>query len=83
MKIIVLRPESLGVVTGCTFLITMFVFIPVPFGNNLLEKGTFPQDEVCVIMYKTTIFYGKLFLVCKIYRSFTFNMLHAPIGFCR
>lgn len=37
-------PESLGVVTGCTFLITMFLFIPVPFGQNLFN-GNFPHDE--------------------------------------
>ncbi|XP_018573758.1 UDP-N-acetylglucosamine--dolichyl-phosphate N-acetylglucosaminephosphotransferase [Anoplophora glabripennis] len=37
-------PESLGVVTGCTFLITMFLFIPVPFGNSLFN-GAFPHDE--------------------------------------
>ncbi|XP_072383415.1 UDP-N-acetylglucosamine--dolichyl-phosphate N-acetylglucosaminephosphotransferase [Diabrotica undecimpunctata] len=37
-------PESLGVVTGCAFLITMFLFIPVPFGTSLLH-GDFPHDE--------------------------------------
>ncbi|KAJ8919297.1 hypothetical protein NQ315_003881 [Exocentrus adspersus] len=37
-------PESLGVVTGCTFLITMFLFIPVPFGHSLFS-GPFPHDE--------------------------------------
>lgn len=39
-------PESLGVVSGFIFLVTMVLFIPVAFGNNLLEKGIFPYDEV-------------------------------------
>ncbi|XP_968050.1 UDP-N-acetylglucosamine--dolichyl-phosphate N-acetylglucosaminephosphotransferase [Tribolium castaneum] len=38
-------PESLGVVTGCTFLITMFLFIPVPFGSSLFDDESFPHDE--------------------------------------
>ncbi|XP_063916550.1 UDP-N-acetylglucosamine--dolichyl-phosphate N-acetylglucosaminephosphotransferase [Zophobas morio] len=38
-------PESLGVVTGCTFLITMFLFIPVPFGSSLFDEDSFPHDE--------------------------------------
>ncbi|CAH1983922.1 unnamed protein product [Acanthoscelides obtectus] len=37
-------PEALGMVTGCTFLITMFLFIPVPFGKSLWEGG-FPHNE--------------------------------------
>ncbi|KAJ8927098.1 hypothetical protein NQ314_020370 [Rhamnusium bicolor] len=37
-------PESLGVVTGCTFLITLFLFIPIPFGSSLFN-GAFPHDE--------------------------------------
>ncbi|CAH1098623.1 unnamed protein product [Psylliodes chrysocephalus] len=37
-------PESLGVVTGCSFLITMFLFIPIPFGNSLIN-GDFPHAE--------------------------------------
>jgi UDP-N-acetylglucosamine--dolichyl-phosphate N-acetylglucosaminephosphotransferase len=39
-------PESLGVVTGCTFLITMFLFIPVPFGSSFFDEASFPHDEV-------------------------------------
>ncbi|CAH1174200.1 unnamed protein product [Phaedon cochleariae] len=37
-------PESLGVVTGCVFLMTMFLFIPIPFGHSLFN-GSFPHDE--------------------------------------
>lgn len=39
------RPEALGVVTGCMFLITMFLFIPFPFGMTLFN-GEFPHAEV-------------------------------------
>ncbi|KAJ8948911.1 hypothetical protein NQ318_020497 [Aromia moschata] len=42
-------PESLGVVTGCTFLITMFLFIPVPFGSSLLN-GMVPNDEFAELL---------------------------------
>ncbi|KAL3265930.1 hypothetical protein HHI36_010119 [Cryptolaemus montrouzieri] len=41
-------PESLGVVTGCIFLITMFLFIPVSFGHGgRTEK--FPHEFVELI----------------------------------
>lgn len=39
-------PEAFGVVTGCMFLVTLFLYIPIPFSNTLLEKGDFPHDEV-------------------------------------
>lgn len=38
-------PEAIGVVTGCIFLITLFVFIPVPFSSSILEHADFPHDE--------------------------------------
>ncbi|XP_029166315.1 UDP-N-acetylglucosamine--dolichyl-phosphate N-acetylglucosaminephosphotransferase isoform X1 [Nylanderia fulva] len=37
-------PEAIGVVTGCVFLITMFLFIPVPFTNHILKNEKFPYD---------------------------------------
>ncbi|KAK5644207.1 hypothetical protein RI129_008052 [Pyrocoelia pectoralis] len=37
-------PEAMGVVSGCMFLITMFLFIPVPFATFLLE-GHFAHNE--------------------------------------
>lgn len=40
------RPEALGVVSGCIFLITLFLFIPIPFGSSLFKNGLFPHDEV-------------------------------------
>lgn len=47
-KIISFRPEALGVVTGCVFLITLFIFIPVPFSQSMLKNADFPHDEVCL-----------------------------------
>ncbi|KAB0798785.1 hypothetical protein PPYR_06665 [Photinus pyralis] len=37
-------PEAMGVVSGCMFLITMFLFIPIPFTTFLFE-GQFPHNE--------------------------------------
>uniref|UniRef100_A0A336LWH4 UDP-N-acetylglucosamine--dolichyl-phosphate N-acetylglucosaminephosphotransferase n=1 Tax=Culicoides sonorensis TaxID=179676 RepID=A0A336LWH4_CULSO len=39
-------PEAMGVVTGCIFLISLFLFIPVPFSSALVSReGDFPHDE--------------------------------------
>ncbi|XP_076302593.1 UDP-N-acetylglucosamine--dolichyl-phosphate N-acetylglucosaminephosphotransferase-like [Lasioglossum baleicum] len=38
-------PEALGVVTGCLLLITLFLFIPVPFTNYLFNDINFPHNE--------------------------------------
>ncbi|CAO1369589.1 unnamed protein product [Diamesa tonsa] len=40
-------PEALGVVSGCIFLIALFVFIPIPFSHLLIERKTesFPHNE--------------------------------------
>jgi UDP-N-acetylglucosamine--dolichyl-phosphate N-acetylglucosaminephosphotransferase len=45
----IFSPEAFGVVTGCLFLITMFLFIPIPFGQILFEGKkdvNFPHNEV-------------------------------------
>ena len=41
-------PEGLGVVTGAVYLISMFLFIPIPFLTIWIEKGDydFPHHEV-------------------------------------
>lgn len=50
------RPEALGVVTGCVFLITLFIFIPVPFSQSILKNADFPHDEVCLMgTYNTEV----------------------------
>ncbi|EFN76420.1 UDP-N-acetylglucosamine--dolichyl-phosphate N-acetylglucosaminephosphotransferase [Harpegnathos saltator] len=38
-------PEAIGVFTGCIFLITMFLFIPVPFTDYILKNENFPHDK--------------------------------------
>jgi len=38
-------PEAIGVVTGCVFLITMFLFIPVPFTDCIFRNVSFPHDK--------------------------------------
>ncbi|XP_066583141.1 UDP-N-acetylglucosamine--dolichyl-phosphate N-acetylglucosaminephosphotransferase [Prorops nasuta] len=38
-------PEAVGVITGCTFLITMFFFIPIPFTNYIFDSSNFPHHE--------------------------------------
>ncbi|XP_043663588.1 UDP-N-acetylglucosamine--dolichyl-phosphate N-acetylglucosaminephosphotransferase [Vespula pensylvanica] len=38
-------PEALGVVTGCIFLVTMFLFIPVPFTDYIFKNENFPHNE--------------------------------------
>ncbi|XP_034195495.2 alg7 dolichyl-phosphate N-acetylglucosaminephosphotransferase [Osmia lignaria lignaria] len=38
-------PEALGVVTGCLFLITLFLFIPIPFTNYIFNDTNFPHSE--------------------------------------
>lgn len=38
-------PESFGVVTGCMFLITVFLFIPVPFSWFLIHKPSVLPSE--------------------------------------
>ncbi|KAK9702836.1 Glycosyl transferase family 4 [Popillia japonica] len=37
-------PEAIGVVSGCIFLITLFLFIPIPFSQSLFNSH-FPHDE--------------------------------------
>ncbi|XP_011690369.1 PREDICTED: UDP-N-acetylglucosamine--dolichyl-phosphate N-acetylglucosaminephosphotransferase isoform X2 [Wasmannia auropunctata] len=38
-------PEAIGVVTGCVFLVTMFLFIPVPFTDCIFRNVSFPHDK--------------------------------------
>lgn len=40
------RPEAIGVLSGCVFLVTIFLFIPIVFGNGLMDRGKFPHNEV-------------------------------------
>ncbi|XP_043277701.1 UDP-N-acetylglucosamine--dolichyl-phosphate N-acetylglucosaminephosphotransferase [Venturia canescens] len=38
-------PEGLGVVSGCIFLITLFLFIPIPFTDYIFKNANFPHNE--------------------------------------
>ncbi|XP_043478392.1 UDP-N-acetylglucosamine--dolichyl-phosphate N-acetylglucosaminephosphotransferase [Leptopilina heterotoma] len=38
-------PEALGVVSGCAFLVTMFLFIPIPFSDYILKNADFQYSE--------------------------------------
>lgn len=38
-------PESIGVISATVFLITMFLFIPVPFFNYLADASSFPHSD--------------------------------------
>ncbi|XP_075226071.1 alg7 dolichyl-phosphate N-acetylglucosaminephosphotransferase [Lycorma delicatula] len=38
-------PEALGVVSGCMFLIALFLFIPVPFSHKFMNNDVFPHHE--------------------------------------
>ncbi|XP_031848180.1 alg7 dolichyl-phosphate N-acetylglucosaminephosphotransferase [Nomia melanderi] len=38
-------PEALGVVSGCIFLVTLFLFIPVPFTDYMFSDINFPHNE--------------------------------------
>ncbi|XP_032666638.1 UDP-N-acetylglucosamine--dolichyl-phosphate N-acetylglucosaminephosphotransferase [Odontomachus brunneus] len=38
-------PEAMGVFTGCAFLVTMFLFIPIPFTDYILKNENFPHDK--------------------------------------
>ncbi|CAK1540491.1 unnamed protein product [Leptosia nina] len=43
-------PEALGVVSGCIFLVTSFLFIPIVFGNNLIDTRMFPHSEFAELL---------------------------------
>ncbi|XP_050347254.1 UDP-N-acetylglucosamine--dolichyl-phosphate N-acetylglucosaminephosphotransferase [Nymphalis io] len=43
-------PEAIGVVSGCVFLVTIFLFIPIVFGNDLMDRGNFPHNEFAELL---------------------------------
>ncbi|XP_019754175.2 UDP-N-acetylglucosamine--dolichyl-phosphate N-acetylglucosaminephosphotransferase [Dendroctonus ponderosae] len=65
-------PESLGVVSGFIFLVTMVLFIPVAFGNSLLEKDAFPYDEY--VKYILAL----LSICCMLLLGFADDVLDVP-----
>ncbi|XP_053613191.1 UDP-N-acetylglucosamine--dolichyl-phosphate N-acetylglucosaminephosphotransferase [Plodia interpunctella] len=43
-------PEAVGVVSGCIFLVTCFLFIPIVFGNGLMDTAHFPHNEFAELL---------------------------------
>ncbi|XP_068632532.1 UDP-N-acetylglucosamine--dolichyl-phosphate N-acetylglucosaminephosphotransferase [Battus philenor] len=43
-------PEALGVVSGCVFLVTSFLFIPIAFGSSLMDREHFPHNEFAELL---------------------------------
>ncbi|CAH0406988.1 unnamed protein product [Chilo suppressalis] len=43
-------PEAIGVISGCVFLVTSFIFIPIVFGNDLIERELFPHNEFAELL---------------------------------
>jgi len=66
-----LIPEGLGVVTGAVFLISMFLFIPIPFLTIWFEKGDydFPHHEFVMFIA------GLLSICCMIFLGFADDVL--------
>lgn len=45
------RPEAVGVLCGCVYLVCMFLFIPARFGQDFIQqKENFPHQEVSEIV---------------------------------
>ncbi|KAL1489802.1 hypothetical protein ABEB36_013734 [Hypothenemus hampei] len=65
-------PESLGVVSGFIFLVTMVLFIPFAFGNNLLDKESFPYDEYVKFIL------ALLSICCMLLLGFADDVLDVP-----
>ncbi|XP_076749181.1 alg7 dolichyl-phosphate N-acetylglucosaminephosphotransferase isoform X1 [Xylocopa sonorina] len=62
-------PEALGVVTGCVFLITLFLFIPVPFTNYIFDDINFPHNEFMEFLA------GLLSICCMLLLGFADDVL--------
>ncbi|KAM3964127.1 alg7 dolichyl-phosphate N-acetylglucosaminephosphotransferase [Aphomia sociella] len=43
-------PEAVGVVSGCVFLVTCFMFIPIVFGYDLMDREHFPHNEFAELL---------------------------------
>lgn len=43
-------PEAAGVISGCIFLISILIFIPIPFGNYIINTDQFPHNEFAELL---------------------------------
>ncbi|XP_045494598.1 UDP-N-acetylglucosamine--dolichyl-phosphate N-acetylglucosaminephosphotransferase [Colias croceus] len=62
-------PEAIGVVSGCVFLVTNFLFIPVVFGNSLIDTRNFPHNEFAELLA------GLLSICCMLLLGFADDVL--------
>lgn len=62
-------PEAIGVVSGCIFLVTSFLHIPIVFGNGLLDRQHFPHNEFAEILA------GLLSICCMLLLGFADDVL--------
>lgn len=66
-------PEALGVITGATFLVSMFFFIPVPFISPNLDNGNkFNFDHREFIQYLSAL----LSICCMVFLGFADDVLN-------
>ncbi|XP_026744961.1 UDP-N-acetylglucosamine--dolichyl-phosphate N-acetylglucosaminephosphotransferase-like [Trichoplusia ni] len=62
-------PEAIGVVSGCVFLVTSFIFIPIVFGNGLMDTQNFPHNEFAELLA------GLLSICCMLLLGFADDVL--------
>ncbi|XP_075974762.1 alg7 dolichyl-phosphate N-acetylglucosaminephosphotransferase [Anticarsia gemmatalis] len=62
-------PEAIGVVSGCIFLVTSFIFIPIVFGNGLMDTQHFPHNEFAELLA------GLLSICCMLLLGFADDVL--------
>ncbi|KAL1459030.1 hypothetical protein WDU94_011044 [Cyamophila willieti] len=62
-------PEALGVVCGCTFLMNVLIFLPLPFGNYLTTRANFPYKDLIEMLA------ALLSVCCMLLLGFTDDVL--------
>lgn len=58
-------PEAMGLVTGCIFLVSLFLFIPFPFSNFFFKDDNFSHEEVSSFCFIDNLINHLFFLVCR------------------
>lgn len=83
-------PEATGVVAGCVFLITMYLFIPIPFLDSWpqvtkyfnLPVGSFDHRDVSwnASIFSMTIFFMPVYFLCQyFYTNILMKIFFTPI----
>lgn len=62
-------PEALGVVCGCTFLMNVLFFLPLPFGSYLTTRANFPYKDLIEMLA------ALLSVCCMLLLGFTDDVL--------